>query len=72
LRALIDPFGVVRYVGDAFGIAKHLLIGCEREGPRSTLIDLANARGGPDNITVVVACAVAVRWDRPMEVTTQR
>jgi serine/threonine protein phosphatase PrpC len=37
-----------------------------------TLIDLANARGGPDNITVVVACAVAVRWDRPMEVTTQR
>jgi protein phosphatase len=27
-----------------------------------TLIDLANARGGPDNITVVVCCAVAARW----------
>jgi len=27
-----------------------------------TLIDLANARGGPDNITVVVCCAVAGRW----------
>lgn len=24
------------------------------------LIDLANARGGPDNITVVVACAVCL------------
>jgi serine/threonine protein phosphatase PrpC len=26
------------------------------------LIDLANTRGGPDNITVVVCCAVAERW----------
>lgn len=37
-----------------------------------TLIDLANARGGPDNITVVVACAVAARWDQPMEPLTPR